>query len=70
MSELIDRTLADGPQVITRKGHEVVVVVSVEEWKRKTTRTGNLAEFFANSPLRNADIRFDRTTDATDPIEL
>ncbi len=70
LSEVIDRALASGPQVITRKGHEVVVVVSAEEWRRKTKRTGNLAEFFAGSPLRGADIQIERTKDVTPPIEL
>jgi prevent-host-death family protein len=46
-SEVIDRALLDGPQTITRKGREAVVVVSPAEWKRKTKRKGNLAEFFA-----------------------
>ena len=70
LSELIDHALADGPQVITRKGREAVVVVSAEEWDRKTKRSGNLAEFFAASPLRGADVRIERTTDAPRPIEL
>jgi hypothetical protein len=28
------------------------VIVAAEEWERKTSRVGNLAEFFADSPLR------------------
>ena len=53
-SELIERARSRGPQTITRKGHTAVVVVSAEEWERKTKRTGNLAEFFAASPLRDS----------------
>ena len=33
-SELVRRTLEEGPQVITRHGEEVVVVVPVEEFRR------------------------------------
>ncbi|MFN0102168.1 MAG: type II toxin-antitoxin system Phd/YefM family antitoxin [Bryobacteraceae bacterium] len=33
-SELVDRTLQDGPQVITRRGVETVVILPVGEWKR------------------------------------
>ena len=69
LSELIDRALAHGPQVITRKGREVVVVVAIAEWQRKTKRNGNLAEFFAASPLRGADVHIDRTSD-TRPLDL
>jgi hypothetical protein len=35
-------------------------MVSYEEWERKTKRVGNLAEFFAASPLRQAEISLDR----------
>jgi antitoxin Phd len=33
-SELIEATLRDGPQVVTRRGVETAVVVPIEEWKR------------------------------------
>jgi prevent-host-death family protein len=70
LSEVIDRALADGPQVITRKGKEAVLVVSVEEWERKTKRAGNLAEFFAASPLRGSDLKLERSDDAPPAIDL
>jgi prevent-host-death family protein len=69
-SELIDRALADGPQTITRKGQKAVVVVSAEEWQRKTKRKGNLAEFFAASPLRGSDLKIKRSRDEPREIEL
>jgi prevent-host-death family protein len=69
-SEVIDRALADGPQTITRKGQKAVVVVSVEEWQRKTKRKGNLAEFFAASPLRGSGLKIKRTKDGPREIEL
>ena len=34
LSELVDTTLKKGPQVITRRGVETVVMVSIDEWKR------------------------------------
>ena len=33
-SKLIDETLEHGPQVVTRRGIDTAVVVSVEEWRR------------------------------------
>lgn len=62
LSELIDRAQAS-PQTITRNGRPSAVVVSVEEWHRKTARKGNLAEFLLNSPLRGADLDTDRLRD-------
>ncbi len=69
-SEVINRALADGPQTITRKGQKAVVVVSAEEWQRKTKRKGNLAEFFAASPLRGSDLTVKRSKDGRREIEL
>jgi antitoxin Phd len=33
-SELLERCLSDGPQVVTRRGMEAAVLVRVEEWRR------------------------------------
>lgn len=69
-SEVIERALSDGPQTITRKGHKAVVVVSAEEWERKTKRTGNLAEFFAESPLRGAKVKIERLKHGPRKVDL
>lgn len=69
-SEVIDRALDEGPQTITRRGRETAVIVSAEEWGRKTRRKGNLAEFFMNSPLRGSGIDLERIHDEPRDIEL
>jgi antitoxin Phd len=33
-SKLLDETLKKGPQVVTRRGVETAVLVSIEEWRR------------------------------------
>ncbi len=70
LSEVIDRALSEGPQTITRYGRNAVVVVSVEEWERKTTRTGNLAEFFAASPLRGSRAKIERLKGRLRKVDL
>jgi prevent-host-death family protein len=62
-SELIERARARGPQTITRNGRTTAVLVSAEEWERKTKRIGNLAEFFAASPLRGSGLVIERSKD-------
>jgi hypothetical protein len=37
-----------------------VVIVAAEEWARKIRRSGNLAEFFAGSPLRGSGMKIPR----------
>lgn len=60
LSEVIDKAQSDGPQTITRNGRTTAVVVAAEEWERKTRRQGNLAEFFASSPLPGSRMRVKR----------
>ena len=45
-------------------------MVSIEEWERKTARTGSLAEFLLASPLRGADLDVERSKDDAREIEL
>jgi prevent-host-death family protein len=59
-SEVIDKAQSLGPQTITRNGRKAAVVVGADEWERKTRRQGNLAEFFASSPLRRSGLKIDR----------
>ncbi len=59
-SEVIDKAKSQGPQTITRNGQKTVVVVAADEWQRKTKRKGNLAEFFAASPLRGSGTKIRR----------
>lgn len=69
-SQLIERALTEGPQTVTRRGRRAVVVVSSEEWERKTKRKGNLAEFLASSPLRGSGLEVERTKDEPRDTEL
>src|SRR3546814_2479944 len=69
-SELIEQAQSKGPQTITKHGRTAAVVVSAEEWERKTKRTGNLAEFFAPSPLRDSGVEIKRRKDRPRKVEL
>ena len=69
-SELIDQARSKGPQTITRHGRPSAVVVSAEEWERKSKRTGNLAEFFAASPLPGSGLRIRRKKDGPRKVDL
>ena len=59
-SEIVDKAQKKGPQTITKNGRTAVVVVSADEWERKTRRPGNLAEFLAESPLRSSGLKVSR----------
>ena len=68
LSEVVDRAQA-GPQTITRNGKPSAVVVSAEEWARKTARKGTLVEFLMTSPLRDADLDLERVRDQPRDLE-
>jgi prevent-host-death family protein len=69
LSEVIERAQSS-PQTITRNGKPSVVVVSFEEWQRKTARKGTLAEFLLGSPLRGADLDLERLPDEPRDLPL
>jgi len=69
-SEVVDRARQQGPQAITKNGHPAVVVVSIEEWTRKTRRKGTLADFFAASPLRGSGLEIERARGGTREIDF
>ncbi|TPK59980.1 type II toxin-antitoxin system Phd/YefM family antitoxin [Mesorhizobium sp. B2-3-3] len=69
LSEVIERAQSS-PQTITRNGKPSVVVVSAEEWRRKTVRKGTLAEFLLDSPLRGADLDLERQRDEPRDLPL
>ena len=49
-SELVRHARAHGPQVVTRHGEEVAVVVSVEEYRRLTDDQPSFKEFLLAAP--------------------
>lgn len=58
------------PQMITRNGRPAVVIVSIEEWQRRTSRSGTLVEFLAASPLRGSGLQAERSKDPPRDVEL
>ncbi len=69
-SEMVERARDTEPQVITRNGHPAVVVVSAEEWERKTKRIGSLIDFFAASPLRDSGVEITRSRASFRDVDL
>ncbi len=59
-SEVVDKAFKSGPQFITRRGIETVVVISVHEYKRLTSPKTGLVDFFRQSPLYGIDLDIER----------
>jgi antitoxin Phd len=59
-SEVVNRALAEGPQIVTRRGEEVAVVLSTDEYNRLKKSKSSLREFFRESPLVGVDLQVER----------
>ncbi len=46
-SEFLDTTLKEGPQIVTRRGVEVAVLVRIEDWREPPTKAAkpSIGEF-------------------------
>jgi Antitoxin Phd_YefM, type II toxin-antitoxin system len=63
----------EGPQAVTKHGRAAVVVIAAEEYERLKAskgRKGNLAEFFASSPLVGSGIDLERPLDYGREVDL
>ncbi len=58
-SEVVNKALSEGPQVVTRRGEEVVVVVAKEEYAKLRKSRLSLLEFFRKSPLVGVDLNLE-----------
>jgi prevent-host-death family protein len=59
-SELVQKAIDEGRQTVTRHGQDVVVVVSVEEYRLMQKRQIDFKEFLASAPLEGVDLERDR----------
>jgi len=60
LSELIDKSISQEPQVVTRRGEEVVVVLSTEEYGRLRKTELSLVDFFRSPPLMGVELDLER----------
>jgi antitoxin Phd len=70
-SEVVEEALTQGPQVITKRGVEAVIVLSYAEYRKLTLTQQKLSDFFRQSPLREEDLDLQRDTSSVrDDIPL
>jgi len=52
-SELLDTTISEGPQIVTKRGVETAVLVPIEQWRRlEQMIRPDLKELFLTSEAR------------------
>jgi prevent-host-death family protein len=64
-SEVVEEALQHGPQVITKRGVEAVIVLSYAEYRKLTLQQQPLSTFFRESPLAYEYEALDLTRDSS-----
>jgi antitoxin Phd len=69
-SEVVERALAQGVQIVTRRGKKAVVVMPFEEYEMLTHRGGSLAQFLLSSPLAVSELSVERNKSVPRNFEI
>lgn len=69
-SRVVDEALEGGPQVITRRGVETAVVLSMKDYQKLVQPKTSLSLFFKNSPLSEVPLELERDQDLGREIEI
>ena len=56
LSRVVDSAVNDGPQIITKRGVEVAIVISYAEYQKMIASRGKLSTFFRESPLVDTEL--------------
>lgn len=67
-SELVENAIIDGPQYVTKRGKNAIVILSIEEFMKMKKSSGELLQFFKNAPKIDLDIA--RVKDSDRRIDL
>lgn len=70
LSEVVDKALQQGPQVITRRGAETAVVLAIDDYRKLQRPETDLVEFFRSSPLAEVDLDLERGRDTGREVDL
>jgi antitoxin Phd len=70
-SRVVENAVNDGPQIITKHGVEVAIVISYAEYQEMIASRGKLSAFFQDSPLVGIELDLARDkSDARKDLDL
>lgn len=62
-SEVVERAIQEGPQTVSRRGEDAVVILSCADYDRLQGGKKNMLEFFRQSPLVGVELDWERPRD-------
>ena len=69
-SKVVEDALKIGPQYVTRRGRQAVVVVSVDEYENLKSKKTSFKDFLLNCPKIETDFDLERQKDFPRSIEF
>lgn len=69
-SEVARRAKGEGPQIVTKRGEDNVVIMSVEDYRKLQRPETGLVDFLRNSPLAEVELDLERDKDTGRELEL
>jgi len=70
LTQLVDAALAGTPQIITRHGQDVVIVIGTKQYAETVGQQSSIADFFARSPLAGVDLDVERNPSTSRKVDL
>lgn len=68
-SEVVDLSLTQGPQLVTRRGQEAVVILAAQDFRRLSGKTTNLVDCLLTAP-RGDELDVDRSSESIRDVVL
>lgn len=68
-SEVVDLSIKEGPQLVTRRGEEAVVILAVNDYRRLSGQATNLMDCLLNAP-RGEPLVLDRPRESIRDLVL
>lgn len=62
LSEVVDTSIAKGPQIISRRGHKTAVLISYEDYQKLTKPSKDLKQLLHNSGYHELDLARDKSS--------
>ncbi len=73
LSEVVDLVLEEGPQIVTRHGKEVVVIISKDEFvsrRRSRSPRGTIVPFLRSLGFSGTQLDIERSKDRDHDVDL